>query len=92
MVQKSGKLTSWYGKYPMIYDGFHICQVVVSDFWTINSTIKFGGLRAVISDIPSLIPQHPQNSNLEPEKLPPWFQGKNIKQEKTSVLGGSMVQ
>ena len=23
MVQKSGKLTSWYGKYPILYDGFY---------------------------------------------------------------------
>ena len=29
MVQKSGKLTSWYGKYPLIYDGFYTSQVVV---------------------------------------------------------------
>ncbi len=29
MVQKSGKLTSWYGKYPIIYiQGFYISQVV----------------------------------------------------------------
>ena len=32
------RLTSWYGKYPNIFPGFHRCQVVFSpDFWTINS-------------------------------------------------------
>ena len=28
MVQKSGKLTSWYGKYPIICRGFYLSQVV----------------------------------------------------------------
>ena len=30
MVQKSGKLTSWYGKiFPIIYDGFHIFFIFI---------------------------------------------------------------
>ena len=37
MVQKSGKLTSWYGKNAIACKGFHTYQVVVWDFWTINS-------------------------------------------------------
>ena len=32
------RLTSWYGKYPIVYDGLSTSLVVVSDFWTINST------------------------------------------------------
>ena len=30
-------ITSWYDKYPMIYRVLHTSQVVVWDFWTINS-------------------------------------------------------
>ena len=38
MVQKSGKLTSLYGKYPIIYRVLHIQTVVGPwDFWSINS-------------------------------------------------------
>ncbi len=34
--------TGWYGKYPLIYEKFYTSQVVVWDFWTINSmTPKF---------------------------------------------------
>ena len=38
--KKSGKLTSWYGKYPIIYKVLYIQTVVVWDFWTINSMLK----------------------------------------------------
>ena len=31
-------LTSWYGKYPIIYKVLYIQTVVVWDFWTINSS------------------------------------------------------
>ena len=32
MLQKSGKLTSWYGESTIILQGFHTCWVVVWDF------------------------------------------------------------
>ena len=32
-------LTSWYGKYPIIYKVFATSQVVAWDLWTINSTM-----------------------------------------------------
>ena len=37
MVQKFGKLTSWYVKSPGIYKVLAPSQGVVWDFWTINS-------------------------------------------------------
>ncbi len=33
------RLTSWYGKYPIIHRVLYIQPVVVWDFWTINSII-----------------------------------------------------
>ena len=35
------QLTSWYGKYPIIYVFFSTSQVVVWDFWTINSMTNY---------------------------------------------------
>ena len=31
------RLTIWHGESTIIYDGFYLSQVVVRDFWTINS-------------------------------------------------------
>ena len=36
-IRRIPAITSWYGKYPIIYSVLYTLQVVVWDFWTINS-------------------------------------------------------
>ena len=75
MVQKSGKLTSWYGKYPIYSQGFYTSQVVnrisepstvsLSDYWWKADAEPF-----MVWDHLGLSGEEPRNS-LDP--FSPWF-------------------